>query len=630
MKRTTFSTKVVVAAASVAILGFGCFALVNDNLQERTVSDNLSRYMTDVGGSTAENISQWMKVRTELLTGAAEMIKIQSSDEAVRQVVSLDVMHKNFGLTYYGRSEIKQFIHSPSIDMPDDYDFRTRPTYKAAVEAGKITLKEPYIDAATQELVASIAAPVFINGILNGVIGVDLSLTALIDLVERQKIGGLGYAFIVNESGKVIVSSKKDDTNKQVSDVYGQAVAVTDKSSEEVGSGNASRILYFKKILGLPDQNWYVGISIDKAQAYSALSDFRVSAGVALTGTVAGIVIALAFLIHFLLAPIRSMNIAMRDIADGEGDLTKRLNHNSNDEFGELSASFNKFVERIGLSISAVDLATSELNQLSGKVLQNSRCALGSSQEQADRVVVVAASVEELGATAQEIAASAVRVSDESSKVKEMSFHGQELAKNSMTAIDSLSERVSASKENIGSLSEKTEKIGKILDVITGISEQTNLLALNAAIEAARAGEAGRGFAVVADEVRNLAHRTQSSASEINLMITDLQSEARTAVSVMLESQAQGESSVSLIQATEWSIAQINARMSEIDGMNHSVATATEEQTTVVHSLSVEIHEVNRQNIALTEELNKNIHLCAGLDEQAAVLRKLVGSFKLA
>ena len=113
-------------------------------------------------------------------------------------------------------------------------------------------------------------------------------------------------------------------------------------------------------------------------------------------------------------------------------------------------------------------------------------------------------------------------------------------------------------------------------------------------------------------------------------MITDLQSEARTAVSVMLESQAQGESSVSLIQATEESIAQINVRMSEIDGMNHSVATATEEQTTVVHSLSVEIHEVNRQNMALTEELNKNIQLCAGLDEQAAVLRKLVGSFKLA
>ncbi|WP_409201998.1 methyl-accepting chemotaxis protein [Pseudomonas sichuanensis] len=224
---------------------------------------------------------------------------------------------------------------------------------------------------------------------------------------------------------------------------------------------------------------------------------------------------------------------------------------------------------------------------------------------------------------------SAAHGASEATNVRIMSEEGYGLSNSSVEMISELSQKVAASKVGIERLSLKSDKIGAILDVIKGISEQTNLLALNAAIEAARAGEAGRGFAVVADEVRSLAHRTQVSALEINEMISSLQSDARFAVECMLESQAHGSESVGMIQRAGAGIEKLTRGVSEIDKMNLSVAAATEEQSSVVVRLGADISEVNRQNQVFVEGLHRNIDSCAGLDEQAVILQNLVAGFKV-
>ncbi|MNE51212.1 Methyl-accepting chemotaxis protein PctA [compost metagenome] len=171
--------------------------------------------------------------------------------------------------------------------------------------------------------------------------------------------------------------------------------------------------------------------------------------------------------------------------------------------------------------------------------------------------------------------------------------------------------------------------IGQILEVIKGISEQTNLLALNAAIEAARAGEAGRGFAVVADEVRNLAHRTQESAQEIQQMIEELQVGALEAVTTMTESQRYSEESIAIANQAGQRLGSVTQRIGEIDGMNQSVATATEEQTSVVDSLNMDITEINTLNQEGVENLQATLRACADLEQQATRLQQLVGSFHI-
>ncbi|WP_456361661.1 methyl-accepting chemotaxis protein [Pseudomonas syringae] len=251
------------------------------------------------------------------------------------------------------------------------------------------------------------------------------------------------------------------------------------------------------------------------------------------------------------------------------------------------------------------------------------------SDEQANRTNSVAAAINELGAAAQEIARNAAQASSQASDARHLAEDGQQVVERNIKAMTQLSAMISASSSNIEALNSKTVNIGQILEVITSISQQTNLLALNAAIEAARAGEAGRGFAVVADEVRNLAHRTQESAQQVQKMIEELQVGARDSVSTMGESQRHSHDSVEIANLAGERLNSVTLRIGEIDGMNQSVATATEEQTSVVESINMDITEINTLNQEGVENLQSTLRACADLEHQASRLKQLVGSFRI-
>ena len=416
---------------------------------------------------------------------------------------------------------------------------------------------------------------------------------------------------------------------KTLADVYPNNTPRISSDFSEVEVNGKTRIVTFTPIKGLPSVNWYLGLSVDKDKSFAMLSEFRTSAIIATIIAVVIIIALLGMLIRILLQPLHVMTRAMEDIADGEGDLTRRLTIQNHDEFGVLGSAFNRFVERIHTSIREVSSATEQVNEVALRVVSASNSSMVNSDEQANRTNSVAAAINELGAAAQEIARNAAQASNQASDARHLAEDGQQVVERNIKAMNQLSQMISASSTNIEALNSKTVNIGQILEVITSISQQTNLLALNAAIEAARAGEAGRGFAVVADEVRNLAHRTQESAQQVQKMIEELQVGARDSVSTMSESQRHSQDSVEIANLAGERLNSVTQRIGEIDGMNQSVATATEEQTSVVESINMDITEINTLNQEGVENLQSTLRACSDLEQQAARLKQLVGSFRI-
>ncbi|MCC8344226.1 methyl-accepting chemotaxis protein [Pseudomonas stutzeri] len=623
-----FSHKILLAASLVVIATFALFTLYNDYLQRNAIRTNLESYLDEMGEVTAHNIQNWLSGRILLVESAAQSIGSDSAEARVATLLEQKALASTFMFSYLGGQD-GSFLMRPAEEMPADYDPRARPWYKDAIAAGGSTLTEPYVDAASGELVISIATPAQQSGRNIGVVGGDLGLKALVEIINALDFNGMGYAFLVSGDGKILVHPDSSRVMKSLGELFPGHAPSLDANYAEVDLDGQTRILSFSRVQGLPSVTWYVGISLDKAKAYAALDSFRTSAVVAALIAVGVILLLLGMLMRVLMRPLTDMGRAMANIAEGEGDLTRRLTVQSHDEFGELASAFNRFVERIHTSIREVSSATQQVNKVAQRVLSASNASMANSDEQASRTNSVAAAINELGAAAQEIARNAADASQHASGARHQAEDGRQVVEQNIRAMRELSAKISASCSQIEALNAKTVDIGQILEVIKGISEQTNLLALNAAIEAARAGEAGRGFAVVADEVRNLAHRTQSSAQEIQQMIEQLQVGAGASVQTMTESQRQSESSVSIADRAGERLGEVTQRIGEIDGMNQSVATATEEQTAVIESLNMDITEINTLNQQGVENLQSTLRACGDLDQQARRLKQLVDSFRI-
>ncbi len=310
---------------------------------------------------------------------------------------------------------------------------------------------------------------------------------------------------------------------------------------------------------------------------------------------------------RIVLVPLNNITQLLKNIASSNGDLTCRLDETGKDEFSEAAHWFNVFIEKIqnivGQVISGINHMSKETQQL-GLLTQETLERMDLQQKQIDGI---ADNISNMNASAHDVAMNAQLASDAASTANNKATQGKNVITQTLASMSDLSGEVQAASEVIFKLEKSGQDVGVVLDVIRGIAEQTNLLALNAAIEAARAGEQGRGFAVVADEVRTLASRTQDSTSEIQKIISQLQSDSVQAVEVMERGSEQTNVSIEHATETGTSLESIVSAVKTIVEMNAQIATAAEEQSTVTDNIKQnlnEIRELANSTTNTTQQLN--------------------------
>ncbi|WP_376902920.1 methyl-accepting chemotaxis protein [Aeromonas veronii] len=623
MKNLSLKQKIllsVVIALSLVIL---LLSWQSYSSQKSLLLQGSQEQLQRLGTQQAERVSDWLAARRDVIQALGNKAGAEPLNALQQAQVS-----GRFQLTYFGESSGKMNDSDPSINR-DGYDPRSRGWYQEAMSKGGLIVTKPYLDVAYNIMVVTLAQPVS-----GGVVGGDLSIASLVEDVSKMQLPADGFAIMMHKDGTIIAYKDAAKAMKPASEIDNDltnALIEQSKSSKDLvpayfDSEGRDKLLWAADI---PDTDWELVLVLDKAALEAPLSSLLMTQlGMALLVLV-GSILAISWLVSMLLGPLTKVSQALARIADGNGDLTQRIKIDANDEVGQLANSFNRFVGSQHQLIGNIRQLANELNADAERSLVTNQAAVDELQRQQQEVTMVATAVTEMASATMEIAGNAENTAAAAQQSAQSSEQGKMLVNKTRQSINGLAEEVGQATEVIGELSRHAQAITSILSTIQGIAEQTNLLALNAAIEAARAGEQGRGFAVVADEVRVLSRRTQDSTQQIQSTIETLQQTTARAVSLMQTSQGLADNSVQDADQAVRALEEITSAISLISDMAGQIATAAEEQTQVTGEITQNTTAIKDVSDEITASAMRDLDQAHSLKGRAADLNQQVSTFIL-
>ncbi|MDO6500437.1 methyl-accepting chemotaxis protein [Photobacterium sanguinicancri] len=557
----------------------------------------------------------------------------EMSEDDVRYILQQSLTDQDLKNAYVGYSDGRFILNSLSAQQKignSGYTPTTRKWYQEALAAGKPVLVSPYLNGdGSNEVVTTIAIPLVVNGKTKGVIGIDSSVSKLQNLLRSIPIPSKTQVMMVDAQDKILAHSSDIELLTSTADIS-SIIPVLTKNRSSTSSQNEIVNGIDSYIITMPVlDNWSIVMILNRDALVAPLNSSIVAL---LVFAVVNIAVAVAFISYIttiLIKPLVTVNKHLNTAANGSGDLTVRLKQNSNDEVGQICQSFNAFNTTLQDMVNELSNSMNEVTDTSEKVKLIATETSKNVGHQQLEIEQISTAVHEMNAAAYEIAQNIARSAEESDIAERNIQEGSREVTETTKKIQYVSEQILNTADIADNLNGEITQISSVVEVISKIAEQTNLLALNAAIEAARAGENGRGFAIVADEVRNLAQKTQLSTEDIRKTIDSLQTKSRDLVSIMEDNRVLTNETTDQANIANIKLEKVVDSIRTISDMSMQIASASEEQHIVSEDIGKNIESIHILSREVTKQAKQTDEASMSLINVVDKANKQLSMFKV-